>query len=110
MRSVRPLDVFEQNHHHQIMNKTIKNLAVTLVLTLVLCFSARAETLTIASTTATPVWCSPLVSGTPYCIQANKQNKTSHSPECSKECRRPAGNTIPESQWLMQLSMFPLAH
>ena len=71
MRSVRPLDVFEQNHHHQIMNETIKNLAVTLVLTLVLCFSARAETLTIASTTATPVWCSPLVSGTPYCIQAS---------------------------------------
>ena len=53
------------------MNITNKNTVFTLVLTLLMCSCALAETLTVDSTTATPVWSSPLVSGTPYCIQAS---------------------------------------
>jgi hypothetical protein len=53
------------------MNITNKKTVVTLVLTVILCSCALAETLTVDSTAATPVWSSPLVSGTPYCIQAS---------------------------------------
>jgi hypothetical protein len=67
-------------HLNRIMKVSIKNIAVTLVLTSFLCSTVQAETLTIESTNATPIWCSPLVSGTPYCIQAGGWFYFAYSP------------------------------
>jgi hypothetical protein len=62
------------------MKVPIQNIAVTLVLTSFLCSTVQAEILTIESTNATPTWCSPLVSGTPYCIQASGWFYFAYSP------------------------------
>jgi hypothetical protein len=56
------------------------NSTVTFVLTMLLCCSMQAGTMTIESTNDTPVWCSPLVSGTPYCIQATGWYYFAYSP------------------------------
>jgi hypothetical protein len=77
---VRPLDLYYQYYHHQIMNLTIKNHTITLVLASLLCASTQAETMTIESTNDTPVWSSPLVSGIPYCIQASGWFYFAYSP------------------------------
>ena len=53
---------------------------VTFALAMLLCRGARAETMTIESTNDTPVWSSPLVSGTPYCIQATGWFYFAYSP------------------------------
>ena len=57
-----------------------RNTAVILTLTFLSCCSVQAETMTIQSTTATPVWSSPLISGTPYCIQASGWYYFAYSP------------------------------
>ncbi len=54
--------------------------AVTFVLTMLLCGSVQAETMTIESTNDIPVWSSPLVAGTPYCIQASGWFYFAYSP------------------------------
>jgi hypothetical protein len=64
----------------QHMKVKITNSTVTLVSTLLLCCSVQAETMTIESTTDAPMWSSPLVSGTPYCIQASGWFYFAYSP------------------------------
>jgi hypothetical protein len=62
------------------MKVNIDNSTLTFVLTMLLRCSVQAETMTIESTNDTPVWPSPLVSGTPYCIQARGWFYFAYSP------------------------------
>src|SRR6516225_4857884 len=62
------------------MKVNIDNPIVTFILTMLLSCSMQAETITIESTNDTPVWSSPLVSGTPYCIQATGWFYFAYSP------------------------------
>jgi hypothetical protein len=68
-------------HLNQTMKVPIKSIAVTLILISFLWSTVRAEILTIESTNATPTWCSPLVTGTPYFIQASGWFYFAYSPE-----------------------------
>ena len=62
------------------MKVNIDNSIVTFILTMLLSCSVQAETITIESTNDTPVWSSPLVSGTPYCIRASGWFYFAYSP------------------------------